>query len=391
MTRLSLALTVAFFLYQLSSEPRIGAAYTAQSALAEHRILRVGPGQPYAVPSQAAAAAKDGDVVEISPALYAGDAAVWRANDLTLRGVGGRPHLIADGASALGKAIWVIQGNNVLIENIQFSGAKVPDENGAAIRAEAEKLVIRDCYIHDNQMGILAGNANADILIENSEFSGSYGDHNHNIYMGNIRQFTLQFSYIHHASQGHNVKTRARTNFILYNRIMDEKSGSSSYAIDIPNGGRSYIIGNVIQKGPNAENSSVIAYAAEGATNELQELYVVNNTVVSEFRRGLFLNIHVAPAQLLILNNIFAGAGVALNTTTGTHHNLVGHDAMFQNKPAYDYRLLPNSPAIDAGSDPGVAAGFNLNPQFQYVHPVAHETRKVVGATDLGAFEYDAK
>src|SRR5262249_373561 len=219
MTRGSLALILAFSLYELSFEVRTVIPAKAQSAASgAPRILQVGPGKPFAAPSQAAEAAMDGDIIEISPGVYARDAAVWRANNLILRGVGGRPHLKADGANAEGKAIWVIQGNNVLIENIEFSGAAVPDENDAALRAESKKLVIRDCYINDNEMGILAGNPNAEILIENSEFSGSHGDYNHNIYMGNIRTFTLQFSYIHHASHGHNVKTRARTNFILYNR-----------------------------------------------------------------------------------------------------------------------------------------------------------------------------
>src|SRR5262249_34340463 len=153
----------------------------------------------------------------------------------------------------------------------ELSGAKVPDGNGAAIRQEGLSLTMRRCFVHDNEAGILAGNPDTDVTIETSEFSSSRApsDHlGHNIYMGNIRSFTLQFSYAHHATIGHNVKTRARTNFILYNRIMDEDTGLSSYAIDIPNGGRSYIIGNIIQKGPRAENPNVIAYAAERATNE---------------------------------------------------------------------------------------------------------------------------
>jgi len=32
---------------------------------------------------------------------------------------------------------------------------------------------------------------------------------------------------------------------VLYNRIMDEADGNSSYAVDIPNGGRAYLIGNL--------------------------------------------------------------------------------------------------------------------------------------------------
>ena len=36
----------------------------------------------------------------------------------------------------MGKAIWVVVGNNVLISNVEMFGAKVPDRNGAAIRLD---------------------------------------------------------------------------------------------------------------------------------------------------------------------------------------------------------------------------------------------------------------
>jgi hypothetical protein len=352
--------------------------------------ISVGPGKAFSVPSQAAAIVKDGDIVDISAGTYAGDVAVWRANDLTLRGVGGRPHLKAGGANAQGKAIWVIQGNNTVVENIEFSEARVPDGNGAAIRQEGRILTIRNCYIHDNQMGILGGVPDSEVLIEGSEFSGSSGPYNHNIYLGG-RRLTLQFSYVHYAIHGHNVKTRARENFILYNRISDENTGTSSYAIDIPNGGRSYIIGNVIQKGPRSENSSVIAYGEEGATNEFQELYFVNNTVVSNFGKGLFLNIYGSPRVVSVINNVFAGRGVTLPKSVSATHNLISPDPFFKDPALFDYRLRSGSPAIDAGVQPGTANNFELVPRFQYVHHAGHKPRTEIGPLDLGAYEYDEK
>lgn len=54
-------------------------------------LLRVGPGEAYPVPSAAAKAARDGDVVEIRAGTYSGDVAVWLASNLVIRGVGGRP------------------------------------------------------------------------------------------------------------------------------------------------------------------------------------------------------------------------------------------------------------------------------------------------------------
>ena len=75
--------------------------------------------------------------------LYAGDAAVWTQNRLTIRGRGGRAHLRADGARAEDKGIWVVKGSATTIENIEFSGAKVPDRNGAGIRLEGPGLTVR--------------------------------------------------------------------------------------------------------------------------------------------------------------------------------------------------------------------------------------------------------
>jgi pectate lyase len=217
-----------------------GVPKTSAQLAQEQRILRVGPGQTFSTPSKAAAIARDHDLIEIMPGTYGGDVAVWSADNITLRGVGERPHMRADGASAQGKAIWVITGDNVIVENIEFSGATVPDRNGAGIRYEGTSLVVRNCYFHDNQMGILtSNNPNSEVTIDSSEFANSHGGSiSHNIYIGRIRSFTLQFSYSHHATIGHNVKSRAATNYILYNRLMDEKDGRSSYAIDLPEGGR---------------------------------------------------------------------------------------------------------------------------------------------------------
>src|SRR5262245_2472076 len=106
--------------------------------------LRVGPQHELKTPSAASKLARDGDIVEIEPGLYAADTAVWFQNALTIRAVGGRAHLRADGAQAEGKAIWVIKGAGTTIEGIEFSGAKVPERNGAGIRLEGPGLTVRN-------------------------------------------------------------------------------------------------------------------------------------------------------------------------------------------------------------------------------------------------------
>ncbi len=94
--------------------------------------------------AQAASIAGDVDVVEVEAGIYPSDVAVWRQASLTIRAVGGRVRLIADGANAEEKAIWVIRNGEFTIEGFEFAGARVPDGNGAGIRFERGRLTVRD-------------------------------------------------------------------------------------------------------------------------------------------------------------------------------------------------------------------------------------------------------
>jgi hypothetical protein len=361
-------------------------------APAQAATLLVGPDQRLSAPSEAARAARDGDTVLIEAAVYRQDAAVWEANDLTIRGINGRASLISDGITAEGKAIWVIRGNNVTIENLEFSGAVVPDNNGAGIRHEGAGLRIFNSRFHHNQMGILTGNnRNSDVLIERSEFDHSAradGDVAHNIYIGQIRSFTLLYSDVHHAAIGHNVKSRAEENRILYNRIADGSDGTASYTIELPWGGSTFVIGNVLQKGVDADNNTMISFATEGAMNAKQELFVVNNTMVSATSTTVFVRTRGTPSQTVIVNNVMIGAGSI--DAAGASNNFMARSARFVDTKAMDYRLIDGEPVRDKGVDPGVVRGFALAPAFEYVHPRDMRRRAVEGALDLGAFEHVA-
>ena len=358
---------------------------------ADGATLQVGFGKKYLVPSIAAKFAKDGDTIEIDAGDYPKDAATWKQNNLTIRGVGGQVHLNADGASAEGKGIWVIRGNNVIIENIEFSGAQVRDRNGAGIRLEGAGLTIRNCYFHDNQNGILTGaNENSDILIENSEFShnGAGDGRSHNMYIGAVRSFTLKYSYSHHAQVGHTVKSRARTNYILYNRIMDEDDGNSSYSIDISNGGIAYVIGNLVQQGQKTENSGIISYGAEGLQSSVNEFYLINNTVVNDRPQGgEFVFVKPGTMPVRIVNNLFIGKGRIEAAGGEESHNIRGDKSELISPLTYDYRLKPKAEAVNAGIEPGSANDFSLRPVDQYVHKASSEPRPQSGKIDVGAYE----
>lgn len=359
--------------------------------------LEVGPNKTYSVPSQASAAAHDGDTIRITAGAYPGDVCYWRASNLTITGVGGFAHLASAGAVAGGKGIWVVTGNSTIIENIEFSGAACKDLNGAGIRLEGSSLTVRGCFFHHNQNGILTNaSKDSDILIEHSEFAhnGAGDGYSHNLYIGNIRTLTFRSNYSHHAKIGHCLKSRAQTNYLIANRIMDEDDGTSSYTIDLPNGGLSFLIGNLIQQGPHSENPGIISVAAEGGSNTIQSLYLINNTIVNDgSAKGIFVNIGKATALSRAENNILLGPGTAFNVMpTVSAHNLISlTDPGLIKRAAYNYRLQPNSIAIDAGADPGSADGYALLPLRQYVHPHSDEARTGgKSVIDIGAYEFTA-
>lgn len=350
--------------------------------------LQAGPGRTYATPCAAVAAAADGDVIEIDAGTYTADVCAVRPSNLTLRGVGGFARLDAGGANAEGKAIWVVKGNDVTIENVEFLNCTVPDQNGAGIRAEGSGLTIRGCYFHHNEDGILGGNG--PVTIERTEFAhNGYGDgYSHNIYLNNgVTVFTMRFCYSHHSRVGHVVKSRAQQNLLLYNRLMDEADGTSSYTIDLPNGGRSILVGNLIQQGPATENSGIFSFAAEGATNPLQELYVAHNTFVNDRGSGTFVR-NASSFAAVLVNNLFVGGGTVLDGPGDATNNLVTDTPGLVDRGGFDYRLAAGSPAIDLGVAPGAAGDFPLTPEFHYAHPLGSEPRVAVGALDMGAYEF---
>ncbi|MEZ4888690.1 MAG: T9SS type A sorting domain-containing protein [Chitinophagales bacterium] len=344
---------------------------------------------------------QDGDTIEVDAETYIGSAAlaVWQNNELLIKGVGGMPHLISNGSYIWGKGIWVLVGNDITVEHIEFSEAAVPDQNGAGIRLDGIGLTVRHCYFHDNENGILTSNPyDGDILIEFSEFSNNgYGDgFSHNLYIGHVNKLTFRFNYSHHAKIGHNLKSRANENYILYNRIMDEETGNSSRLIDLPNGGFAILLGNLLMQGQNAENNNLVGYGKEGLSNTApHELYMANNTLLNKRTTScIFLDINNETSNMEIFNNIFAGTGTTIN---GVSANLMNGNVIeanvsmleFVDEPNFDYRLRTNSPAIDYGVMTNPVNGLSLIPDLIYEHPTNFMHRNTVNNIDAGAYEFN--
>ena len=356
----------------------------ATQAPAQARVLHVGPGRALETPSAAAAVARDGDTVEIDAGLYIGDAATWTQDDLTLVGVDGMARLVAAGANAQGKAIWVIAGDRTRVQNIEFSGAAVPDGNGAGIRQEGAGLTVVHCRFRDNENGILAGaNPDSDIEIRQSRFAGNgAGDGlTHNLYIGAVRTLYVKGSSFAGAVGGHQIKSRALTTTITANRIVDGAS-TTSYSIDLPNGGDAKIAGNVVVQGPSSPNRTLVSYGAEGLTNPTTRLWVLNNTFANEQDRGTVVALAPGTTGAHLWNNLLVGAGTWVSGNAQRRANLRTVRG-FRDVAAHDYRLRKASPAIDRGA----WAPSSRRPRYEYRQPLRYVHRPRVGRVDLGAFE----
>lgn len=342
------------------------------------KVWQVGPMRAYTVPSAVFNLVANGDTLEIDAGLYIGNVARWTAHKLFIRSIGdGYAHLEAAGNYIEGKAIWVIKGDDYTVEGIEFSGCQVPDHNGAGIRQEGRNLILRDCYFHHNEMGILTANDGvSNYLFERCEFSyNGYDDgYSHNIYVGAVNSLTMWFCYSHDAQIGHLVKSRPRYNYLYYNRLSGENS-NGSYEADFPNGGRAVLIGNIIEQSTHSQNGSVVSFGLENQNHPEQQLVLSHNTIVNNRSNGRFVHFSNATQALKMVNNLFLGPGTLTQgnaIAVDTSHNiwLINIATGMMSDPVnYDFWPLPGSPVVDAGTDnPGQWDGIPLQAQYAYLH-----------------------
>ncbi len=283
--------------------------------------LEVGPDKAYKMPSAAAAAAKDGDHIEIAPGQYF-DCAVWRANNIVIEGTG--PGVIITDKTCMGKALFVIVGNDITVRNLTLTRARVPDMNGAGIRQEGRNLTVDGVKFIDNQNGMF-GKAEPDstVIIRNSDF-----ERNgvcapvcaHGIYFNALKLLRVEHSHFVETRQGHHIKSRAARTEVIGCDISDGPNGTASYLIDISNGGSLLVRDSMLEKGPKSENHiAAIAIGAEGVTQPTQEILLENNSFRNngDYRTTLVWNVTATPA--ILKGNKLYGQATALSGDGEVH------------------------------------------------------------------------
>jgi hypothetical protein len=260
-----------------------GAASLAPAAA---KTLVVGDAQELKTPSAAAAVVADGDTVEIEP--HEGgyfDCAIWKANHITIEGKGA--DVVITDKSCAGKALFVIDGSDVTIRNLTFQRARVPDKNGAGIRAEGGNLLIEKSKFIDNENGILSADApKASITIRDSEFTRNGKCDpgcSHGIYIGRYALLDVEHCVFRETRQGHHIKSRALRTVLVGNDIADGDKGTASYLVDLPNGGALVMRDNVMEKGPNSENhSAAVTIGEEGVDQPTPEITIEHNKFTND-------------------------------------------------------------------------------------------------------------
>jgi hypothetical protein len=277
---------------------------------ADARVLAVGPDRVLKVPSQAATIAANGDVVRIDPGTYA-DCAFWRASHLLIEAAG--PGVRIAGKVCGEKGIFVTQGADITIRGITFEDATVVWHNAAGIRVEGPNLTVDHSRFVDNENGILAGGGPDSVLrVTDSEFVGNGSCIEacaHGVYAGApIFLLEIERCVFLDTKTAHHIKSRARNTVVRDSRIEDGPDGTSSYLIDVPNGGNVLIQGNVLQKGARTSNpGAAISIGIEGVKNRTDVLIVRDNHFRSDVDgRTIFVR-NSTPAQVDLSGNTITG------------------------------------------------------------------------------------
>jgi hypothetical protein len=308
--------------------------------------------------------------------------------------------------------------------------------NAASIYVEvAQRLVIRDCVLHDSGNGLFIGafdGETRDVLIEGNWIhgNGNVGSaYEHNTY-------TAAIGIVYHANRfgppragavGNNLKDRSaglvvRSNWIEGgNRQLDLVDGEDSDVIvDHPSYRETFVYGNVLVEPDGAGNSQIVHYGGDSGTTAIYRkgtLYFYHNTLVSK-RSGntTLLRLSTDDEHADVRDNVLyvtaAGHRLGLLDADGTldfaHNwtkpgfvdshsgsaavddlggNLTGAAPGFADEAAHDFRPLAGAPVQDAGGPlhPGVLPAHPVSAQYR-PHQ-ASVPRTVDGLPDLGAFE----
>lgn len=275
----------------------------AAAAEANTIILTAGAGGQYKTVSAAVAAA-DADTnandyydIRVMPGAYVNDFPhVTRAMTIEVDpAYAGQPVVLRATKALPNEKGIILAAASLTVNGLTFTGAQIADSlggNGAGIRDQntaAATLIVQNSVFTGNQEGILTGNdADETITVVNSNFVNNgnpdAGYFQHGLYVNYAGTLTVSNSLFCGQLIGHDIKSRAAVTTVENNRLYDGAGnaglgcdpGSTSLAVDVPNGGAATVSGNQIIQGGATQNYKMVDYGEEGL------IYGNNNFLVSD-------------------------------------------------------------------------------------------------------------
>jgi hypothetical protein len=186
---------------------------------------------------------------------------------------------------------------SLTVNGLTLTGAEIDNSlggNGAGIRDQntgPATVIVENSTFTGNQEGMLTGfDANETILVVNSKFINN-GNPNenyfqHGLYVNYAGSLTVSNSLFCGQLIGHDVKSRAAATIVESNQLYDGagnaalgcNAGSTSFAIDTPNGGAVTISGNQIVQGATTQNQRMVDYGEEGLRYSNNNFLISNNS-----------------------------------------------------------------------------------------------------------------
>jgi hypothetical protein len=306
---------------------------------------------------------------------------------------------------------------------------------------KGENITVRNCIMHDSANGFFVASsdeeASRNILVEGNYIygngiSGSAFQHNnYTAAIGIIFQYN-RFGAMRAGANGNALKDRSAGTVVRYNwiesgnRQLDLVEGDDSILIrNDASYRKTFVYGNILIEPDGAGNSQVTHYGGDNGNATLYRkgtLYFYNNTVIStrtgnttlfrlstneencDARNNIFY-VTASGNRLALLDDtgilsishnwlkpnwVISHSGSPSGTVNNDNTSVQGSSPNFVDFNTQDFRLLSNSPAINAGT--------NLNSQVLPVHNVVRqyikhqqsEPRNQSGAFDIGAYEFSA-
>ncbi|MSP00339.1 MAG: hypothetical protein EXR07_04705 [Acetobacteraceae bacterium] len=290
------------------------------------RVWEVGPGRKLTGPGQVAGMVEDGDRVVFDPGIYR-ECAIWKASRLTIEARRAPPAMnqtvmsqsIITGPTCADRALFLFTGNDITVRGMVFLQARGTGHNAAGILMEGANLTVENSLFQDNENGILTGGpANSVVRVRTSWFRGNgscQGSCAHALYVGmGIAGLEVTGCTFVDTHVGHHIKSRARMTIVRDSRIEDGPTGTSSYLIELPNGGGGEIVNNLLRKGPRSDNrEAAISIGTETTNNPASALEIRGNRFTNELPVSVRFvrNSTQTPARLR--GNVLVGPVVALD------------------------------------------------------------------------------